>query len=78
MLIQKKNIFSIENDYCLIQNPNNKLGNNIEYDSNDNIINENDKDLIEIYKLNINPKREYPNEKLIKYITEKNMKFLVK
>ena len=61
----KKNIFSIENDYCLI------LGNNIEYDSNDNIINENDKDLIEIYKLNINPKREYPNEKLIKYITEK-------
>ena len=67
----KKNIFSIENDYCLIQNPNNKLGNNIEYDSNDNIINENDKDLIEIYKLNINPKREYPNEKLIKYITEK-------
>ena len=67
----KKNVFSIENDYCLIQNKYNILGNDIEYDSNDNIINENDKDLINIYKLKINSKREYPKNKSIKYITEK-------
>ena len=67
----KKNIFSIENNNCLIQNPNNISGNNIEYDSNDNIINEFDKDLIKIYNLKINSKRKYSNNKAIKYVTEK-------
>ena len=66
----KRDIFVSENQKCIIQNPKKKLGNDIEYDSNDNIINENDIELIKIYKLNINSKRIYPN-KNTKYIYEK-------
>ena len=66
----KREIFVSENKQCIIQNPEQMLGKDIEYNSNDNIINQNDIELIKIYKLNVNSNRTYPNNK-IKYIYEK-------
>lgn len=66
----KKNIFNSEGDKCIIQNPNTIYGNEIEFDSNDNVVNENDIEIANNYVFSVKSNRKYPNNK-IKLVTEK-------